>query len=512
MAITGVKYRDGKGTYRKVVPEHLRTYLDDRSEFNKTVKTATKGEAERELLPFIADVAEQLNTAARQYKPEQVEDLTEEQAIGLARGFHRDFQADWLDGERSVGRVTDEDLLTSRREEPDADIARLSAEMMSNDYSSVSASVDGLLQESGIELVKGSASHRLVLEYVMRATIDCYRWEAKRLKGDFSQAGRDPLFADLVPDNRPRNPAPLNQAVAGQSVERSITLEQLVERYKNASERQQLSSKTKSANLVAGRVFGEILGNNAEIADISREDWRSLQALLMRLPPNYTKRFTGKSLRWVADHADAESLDRMSIKTVNSYMMKLAALFRWAVREQLVGSNPAEGLLLTDSRPQMEDRDPFTLEQLNEIFRLPAYTGCKSESSFTVEGSNIYRNSVFWTPLVALFTGLRANEIGALNVTNVFQKDDVWIFEITTMDTEDKKVKNAQSVRDIPVHSELIDIGFLQYHDEIKQAGHAKLFPDLRLDGSGYYSRKISDRFSRMLIRGGLKKPRQSFH
>lgn len=58
-----------------------------RSEFNKTVNTATKTEAERSLLPFIPDVAEQLEAAARQYTPQQIEDLTEDQVIDLARAI-----------------------------------------------------------------------------------------------------------------------------------------------------------------------------------------------------------------------------------------------------------------------------------------------------------------------------------------------------------------------------------------------------------------------------------------
>jgi hypothetical protein len=65
MAITGVKYRDGKGSYRKIVPMHLKQYLGGRAEFKKTVKAATKTDAERALLPFIAGVAEQLVTAER---------------------------------------------------------------------------------------------------------------------------------------------------------------------------------------------------------------------------------------------------------------------------------------------------------------------------------------------------------------------------------------------------------------------------------------------------------------
>lgn len=512
MAITGVRYKDGKGTYRKGVPEHLRSYLDGRTEFNKTVKTATKGEAERSLLPFIADVAEQLEAAARQYKPEQVEDLSEEQAVDLARGFHREFQADWLDGERSVGRITDDDLLTSRREEPDGDIVRLSAEMTANDYSSVSPHVDHLLQDNGIELTRGSAAHRLLLEYVMRALIDCYRWEAKRLKGDFSQAGRDPLFADTIPDPAPRNRTPSPQVGASRPVSQGVTLQQLVRRYSEAPERRQLAPKTKMANVVAGRVLGEVLGNDTNILDVNREACRAVQGLIMRLPPNSTKKFPNRSLKWVADHADAKKLKRMSPKTVNSYMMKVSALFKWAVQEQLLPSNPAAGLLLPDTGPQNEDRNPFTVEQLNAIFRLPVFTGCKSERSFTVEGPNVYRNATFWAPLISTFTGLRANEIGALNVTNVLQKDGIWTFEVTTTDTEDKRVKNAQSVRLIPVHRELVEVGFLEYHRETIRSGHTKLFPDLRLDASGYYSRRISDHFSRMLVRGALKKPRQSFH
>ena len=90
----------------------------------------------------------------------------------------------------------------------------------------------------------------------------------------------------------------------------------------------------------------------------------------------------------------------------------------------------------------------------------------------------------YWFPLIGLFTGARVNEVCQLNPqTDVLQDMDsgVWYFWITE-ETEgderiDKSTKNDESRRKVPIHSKLLQLGFLDYLEKVKKSGAKLLFP-----------------------------------
>lgn len=65
------------------------------------------------------------------------------------------------------------------------------------------------------------------------------------------------------------------------------------------------------------------------------------------------------------------------------------------------------------------------------------------------------RGSVeWWIARVALYTGARLNEICQLTPTDIVTVEGVRCLRIT--DDDGKKVKNTSSVRDVPIHSQLL--------------------------------------------------------
>lgn len=75
--------------------------------------------------------------------------------------------------------------------------------------------------------------------------------------------------------------------------------------------------------------------------------------------------------------------------------------------------------------------------------------------------------SAYWYVLCCMFTGARPNEISQLTNNDIRQDDDgIWYFDINDADL--KKLKNKQSNRNVPIHSKLIDAGFLNYVKKIQ--------------------------------------------
>lgn len=159
-----------------------------------------------------------------------------------------------------------------------------------------------------------------------------------------------------------------------------------------------------------------------------------------------------------------------------------------------------------------EERDPFSSNELNAIFSAPVYTGCKSAREWLSPGALVRRDAgIFWVPLLGLFTGARLGEIIQLYTADIGEQDGIRYFDINA-NGDDKRLKNPNARRRIPVHRTLIDLGFLEHVEERRRKGEKRLFPDLEMGADGYYSSPFSKRFGRFLGAVGVKRRTNAFH
>ena len=64
----------------------------------------------------------------------------------------------------------------------------------------------------------------------------------------------------------------------------------------------------------------------------------------------------------------------------------------------------------------------------------------------------------------------------------------------------------------MPLHSVIIHAGFLDYVEEVRVAGHERVFPDLKKGARGAYSQKFSQWFSRFRKSLGITDGNVGFH
>jgi len=69
----------------------------------------------------------------------------------------------------------------------------------------------------------------------------------------------------------------------------------------------------------------------------------------------------------------------------------------------------------------------------------------------------------FWLPVLALFAGARQGEIAGLQVKNVREVEGVALIYIVADRASGKRLKAKTSERVVPVHPELVRLGFLDY-------------------------------------------------
>ena len=278
-----------------------------------------------------------------------------------------------------------------------------------------------------------------------------------------------------------------------------------------------LSQSTKNNYKIMFKAMSEIAGPDTPVTGITREHCKQVQSLMLRLPKNVTAKASGLSLEAAAKEAEKQGWAKLAPATINSNLNKLAALMEFAVEEGYIKENPARKLSVADKVKKKDKRYPFSDDQLLKIFSAPLYTGCVDDQhGYNKPGNAKPRNTRFWLPLIGLYSGLRLNEICQLRTTDVSVKKGIHVIIAEECDDEDgpddKNLKTEASVRIVPIHPELIKIGFLDYIDRIKTEGHERLFPDLKLDTRGYYSGDATKWFSRFLDNIEAKTLKTSFH
>jgi integrase len=276
------------------------------------------------------------------------------------------------------------------------------------------------------------------------------------------------------------------------------------------------SSRTEKSAMTYRTTFATIsaiLGPETPLKSINREVCRELLEVLRSLPTNAKKRWPQLSPREVAAMANAQGIQPMSLANVNEYMNKLSTLFNWAVKEEIVIRNPAKGLKIANDMAPRDKRKPFSTQQLGRIFNAPLYRGCvDDESRYARQGAAKPRRSRFWIPLIALFSGMRLNEICQMDTADVQEIEGTLCFSVSAKGSGDKHLKTIASDRIVPIHPTLQEQGFAAYVSECRRSGHLKLWPELEPDAFGLYSGRFSRWFARFLETCGAYEDRTCFH
>jgi integrase len=265
----------------------------------------------------------------------------------------------------------------------------------------------------------------------------------------------------------------------------------------------------------------EIVGDKTPIGSIDYDACLRVRSILARLPSNRTKLYGDLPIDKAIEQAAKEGKPLLSPVTQQQYLGVLRDVLDLAAKKKLITVNPAEGLkpIKRDAVADSDKRKPLTLQQIADFFKSEFYAECAKHSPAFVHDKSGWR---FWLPLLCLFLGMRPNEAAQLHLADLKRtKKGTWYLDIQATADEDehstttvKTLKTAASRRKIPLHPELIRIGFLQFVEQHKKASsYLRLFPDLTADKYGNLAWYALKRFNETYLRAALKlAPRQSFY
>lgn len=181
--------------------------------------------------------------------------------------------------------------------------------------------------------------------------------------------------------------------------------------------------------------------------------------------------------------------------TVKKMLSLLGGMFQVAVEDDSkfgVEFNPVRDVKVRGRVGETKARKPFAVEELNAIFSSPIY----SEGHRPRGGGG---EAAYWLPLIGLYTGARLNEIGQLHTADVKTENNVTFFHFTDEGEGQKLKKGHKSRKRVPVHPELMRLGFLDYLEKMRRQKRGRLFPDLKPNSHGHITGLFSKWFNRYL-------------
>ena len=188
--------------------------------------------------------------------------------------------------------------------------------------------------------------------------------------------------------------------------------------------------------------------------------------------------------------------------TIEKRLKMVSHFLAWCVDREYLPTNPMQGLFLPKRlvAGSKVRKTSFSDEELAKI--IPALLALPIH--------DFPRTEFKWAALALLFSGARCMEILQLRHQDVRRVEGVWVFDIK--EEEGNHVKNQPSVRLVPVHSQLIQLGFLEWCQRSASTDEAqtspRLFPAIHPKGSPL----VSMWFTRLLKGLNLKRPEVSLH
>jgi integrase len=334
----------------------------------------------------------------------------------------------------------------------------LKGALATGDISQVKETLDYLLALFGINLERRSEAYRRLGMAVLRKHVAALEVIKQRAEGE--PIGTPPLPAIGA------NPIPGGE-----------TLTAAFEGWKRQRERA-LGTLTEYERAI--RLFVELHGD-LPVVQIRKSHARLFREALQDVP----QRRTGKLLKaplpevaqWGREHRSAQ---KITAGTVNKLLGAVQAVAVWACDNGMVPdgvpwADPFAKMRLGEGEA-VRGGAPFGLPDLKVIFNTPVFTAGERPKGGQGEAA-------YWLPLLALFAGVRLSEAAGLRVSDVAHSQLIGAVSIYIKSDRraGKTLKTKASERFVPVHPQLVALGFLEYvAAQSKTHGNsAWLFPEL---------------------------------
>jgi integrase len=294
------------------------------------------------------------------------------------------------------------------------------------------------------------------------------------------------------------DPAPISAPGANRPASNGITLTEALRSFhkERTAGGNTLAAKTMEEHRNAVRMFNEFVGADSVLRDITKKNVIAYKQALLETPTRYTLRFPGLTLVQAikANRKRTQPFETLAPKTINmKWLSHLSSILQWAANNGHIEINPAQGIRVdTGSKAKRAPSYlPFTRDELGKIFGTEKFQNPESY------GLNE------WALLLMLFTGVRnSSEMARMKLENIYEEQGVPVFFLA------EASKTPGSKRLVPIHTDLVRLGFLGYVEKLRSKGQALLFPEWAVRPD-----KVNDWFNNTyLVSLGIKSKQKVFY
>lgn len=225
-------------------------------------------------------------------------------------------------------------------------------------------------------------------------------------------------------------------------------------------------------------MFVEVIGDKP-IDELKQADINDFFDVVCKLPPRWRDTCDREkiSIRALAERSHPETLGPKSFEdtylaSVRPFMK--AARINWSDQGWPIALT-TEGIEYSGDREGGEEKQrALKPAEIERLFHGPELQAAIKDPR---------REHEFWLPAVGFYTGARVNEVCQINPqTDILKEPETGIdYFLITAEGETgpgaRKSVKTDVARKVPIHSRLIELGFLDYVERVRKQGAKMLFP-----------------------------------
>ena len=498
--------------FRRKIPTDLVEHFGGLKEFRISLKCAIKSRSIRTTKILDQKVSGIFEDIRQGMKSLEIEDIKEILRIEIRKqilhAHHVDLGTNkWSDSgvEKSLDTTEKKDLNLR--------------ETLKNDLKSylkqIDSKMEGILESMNIKIEKESVGYKRLREHFIDLYLMRYEWIKELVlktgksdddfRKDFDSKFRLDLFPELsnsvgltesLMKDQPNNNSTTSYdlpylPIAGGLL--SSNIKTFIDRKKVEGK----SIKEIGSDNKILEEFVEIIGD-IDFSAVTKREVSNYIDIQTKLPLNRTKsqKYRDLTIKEVME-LNLPQKETQTPQNINKRLSKLSVFGNWGVRQGLLLTNPFSGMkFLVKKQPNR--RQPFTTDDLKKILKPETYLNwtINFEHPYKIHKVN-NKLPYYWVFLLGIFSGMRTNEMCQLRLSDLKKVDKIWFMFVE--DSENTKVKTESSIRKIPLHPQLIELGFIDYVGNLRKKKKTRVFWELREDRDGFAS-KVSRHYNEKFL------------